>query len=230
MCIPKEQTGNDMSKNKSKLVVLITLAVIIVGVALGYAFIRNQHKTPQEPALTIDTKDQPTLGNANAPLHFVVFEDLKCGNCKIFTNTLFPEIKKEYVDKGTGKYTLINLAFIQGSMPAANAAHCLYEQNKDYFFPFVDYVYANQPPEEEDWATMAKILQFAQAAVPKADLNKLSQCMVENRYYNFLENNLKLAATLMKGQVATPTLYINGRQVLPLTMNQIKKMVQEEQK
>jgi len=216
-----------MFNNKSKALVLGTLLIVIIIVLAGYFILHARNKAAPVPEVTINTKNQPTLGQPNAPVHLVVFEDLKCGNCKIFTNTIFPEIKKQYIDTGKAKYTLINLAFIPGSMPAGNAARCLYDQNKDFFFPYVDYVYANQPPEEEDWATVSKLLQFAQAATPKADLEKLSQCIVENRHYKVLQDNLKIAIDVMKGQVATPSLYINGKLVTPLTLVQIKKMMDE---
>ena len=57
-------------------------------------------------------------------------------------------------------------------MPAANAARCLYKQNPDWFFTFVDYVYQNQPPESEDWATIPRLVQFANV-IPGVDAERL---------------------------------------------------------
>ncbi len=215
-----------MASNKSKTTVLITLIIIIILAVVGYFIFRPK---PQVLTLSspvkIDTTGQPTIGNANAPVQIVAFEDLKCVNCKHFNNQLYPKIKKKYIDTGIARYTFINLAFIPGSLPAANAARCLYKQNKSYYFPFVEYIYHHQPGEEVDWATISKLLQFAKAAAPKADLNQLSTCIITGKYNDFMQNNLKMATKIMQGQVATPAIYIGGRKLESLSMDQVDTLV-----
>lgn len=207
---------------KSKSIVLTTLVIIVVLAVIAYWVFKPTDAIPAPIAL--DITDQPTLGNANAPIQITAFEDLKCANCKIYNLTLFPKIKERYIDTGKAKYTLITLAFIPGSEPAANAARCLYSQNPKFFYPFVDYVFNNQPPEEEDWATTARLLQFAKAANPTADLNQFSTCLIEGKYNKFIEHNFKIASQAMNGEVATPSLYVNGRKVDPLTLDRIDKL------
>ena len=107
-------------------ILLVLLSVV------AFLFLPQAQAKPA-PAMQIDTTDQPTRGNPNAKVHIVVFEDLKCIACKNFNNTILPQIKKQYIDTGIAKYTVINLAFIPGSMPAANAARCIYTQNPDGF-------------------------------------------------------------------------------------------------
>lgn len=214
-----------MNKTYSKPLVIITTIVAIVVSVLAIAL------TPQEKLPTpvkINTKGQPTIGKSNAPVHIVAFEDLKCSNCKIYNNTYFPKIKKKYIDTGIAKYTVITLAFIQGSIPAGTAALCLYHQNKVFFFPFVEYVYKNQPSESKNWATIPNLLKFAKASVPKANLTKLSNCIFTDKYSKQLEDNLNLAAGIMK-PVATPTLYVNGMIVKPLTMSRLEALVKAAQ-
>lgn len=210
-----------MKKTYSKLLVIITttVAILVSAVALALTPASNIPK-----ALTIDTQGQPTLGKTNAPVHLVVFEDLKCPNCADYSNTLFPKIKKKYIDTGIASYTFIPLAFIQGSAPAANAALCLHGQNAQFFFPFVDYIYQHQPSEEQDWATLPYLLSVARKATPQANMTQLSHCILTNQYNSVLYANLQLAAGLMN-PVATPAVFVNGMLVDPLNEKRLETLI-----
>lgn len=206
-----------------------SLAAILLSVLLSTALIfLSTAQAKPAPVQQIDTTDQPTRGNPNAKIQIVVFEDLKCIACKNFNNTVLPQIKKQFIDTGIAKYTVINLAFIPGSIPAANAARCIYTQNHDAFFTFVDNVYQNQPPENEDWATIPRLMQFA-AAVPGLDQDKLSHCIYDSPYTDFIQNNFKLAAKLQGDSVATPAVYVNGRFTDPPSFANIQKAVKAAQ-
>ena len=203
-----------------KVIISILILALIIFVA---AFIFRP-QTPLPQPILIDTQNQPSLGQKNAKVEIVAFEDLKCVACKEFTNTIFPQLKKEYIDTGIAKFTFINLAFIPGSIAAANAAHCIYKQNPELFFPFVDYVYANQPPENENWATIPKLLEFA-SRIKGINQDQLSQCVFNNTYTSIIDKNLQLAQKAIGPTIMTPTLFINGIRVDPLTINQIKKII-----
>ena len=174
--------------------------------------------------VVIDTQNQPTLGNAKATVHIVAFEDLKCSNCARFNREMMPYIKKHFINTGVAKYTMINLAFIDGSMPAANAAHCVYMQNEALFFDYTDYIFKHQPPETENWASIPALLNFANQ-VKGINKKQLAQCIVTSPYDQLIRDNLTQAMKLMDNSVATPMLYINGIIVKPLTKEQINKIV-----
>lgn len=209
-----------------KKLVIVTAALALLVSAIAVAVTPSVH-LPKP--IVIDTKGQPTLGNPNAKIHIVVFEDLKCPNCRDFSVQLFPKIKKEYIDTGKAKYTFITLAFIPGSVPAGNAALCLYAENPAYFFPYIEHIFQNQPSESQDWATITNLVDFAKQSVPKADFKKLSNCIATNRYTVQLYHNLQIAAQAMHNQVGTPTVYVNGRIVQPLTEAQLKLMLNQTQ-
>ncbi len=215
----------EQEKSKpAKLLVFLTLAIAIIVIAVLVLF-HSKPKLP--PAVSIDTTNQPTIGKKDAPIHIVAFEDLKCFNCKRYSTTIYPAIKKKFVDTGTAKYTMITLSFIPGSTAVANAAQCLYHQDKSYFFPFVKYVYENQPPEDQDWATVSKLIEFAKNSVPKANLDKLSDCIVEGKYNQRLTDNLSIATKIMNSKVATPSIYINGHLVQPLSEKRMTAIINE---
>lgn len=210
-----------MKKISSKILVSATLAIALAVSAVAVAL------TPKEnmpKAVHIDTSGQPTLGKDSAPVHIVVFEDLKCPNCADYSNTLFPKIKKKYIDTGIAKYTFVTLAFLSGSAPAGNAALCLNGQDSKFFFPFIEYLYKHQPPEDQDWATVPNLLSMARKAVPQANLKTLSDCILTNQYNPVLYTNLQLASGIMD-PVATPAVYVNGMPVNPLSEKNIERLI-----
>jgi len=210
-----------MSNKGMKIAVLVVLLIVILG-GVGYYFYKPADPLPK--SITINTAGQPVLGNKNAKVNIVAFEDLKCANCMRFNTTLLPKLKKKYIDTGVAKYTMVNLAFISGSMPAANAARCIYKQNNQAFFDFVKFVYNHQPPENENWATIPKLMEFA-SHVKGIDQQKLSTCIVKSPYTNFISNNMKIAGKAMGEVIATPTIYVNGILVRPLTMTRFDQII-----
>ncbi|MCX7121279.1 MAG: thioredoxin domain-containing protein [Gammaproteobacteria bacterium] len=216
-----DKPGNNTVVKRAMLVIVGILLVA----AIVFYFVRTHIIQAHLPkAIAIDTRNQPTLGNANAKIHLVAFEDLKCGNCARFNIQSMPYIKKHLIDTGLANYTLINLAFVPGSMPAANAARCIYTQNKALFFDFTDYLFLHQPPEDQDWANVPNLMIDA-AKIKGVNTDKLAQCLVSSPYDQFIQNNLKIAMKAMGQEVATPALYINGIKVDPLTQKQIELII-----
>ena len=216
-----------MSENNSVVKkMMLGIIVLIVIALIGFFFVRPMLIKKELPKpVVIDTQNQPTLGNPKAKVHMVVFEDLKCSNCARFNRELVPYIQKEFIDTGVAKYTMMNVAFIQGSMPAANAARCVYAQNQALFFDYTRTLFYHQPPEDEDWATVPYLLNYA-SQIKGIDTAQLGQCIVKSPYDSIIHNNLKQAMKIMNGIVLTPTLYINGIVVKPLTKSQINRVIE----
>lgn len=146
-----------------------------VSIALFLAFAGSVYfiaKTRLPPSITIKTTGQPTIGYAQARVHVVVFEEPKCSHCRDYSNNIFPTIKKDFIDTNKILYTLIPVSFLPGSMPAAVASLCVYNQtplypNDELFFKFLDTMYQNQPGEQTDWATPKTLVEYARATSPR---------------------------------------------------------------
>lgn len=207
-----------------KLFAATLFAVIAIITTLLFIKSRLHSNTPAKAEITLETSNQPTTGSATAKIHIVAFEDLKCVNCAIYSTQLYPKIKEKYIDTGVADYTLIPLAFIPGSIAAANAAYCLYHQNTEDFFKFVDYVYKNQPDEMLDWAIPQTLSDFAKASTD-ANIPDLQACIEDQTYYLQLQDNLKYASDVMGEMVATPRLFVNGNAVEKLDMASIDELV-----
>ncbi len=217
-----------MQNNIAKRFVLIVATLLLVAIALFLWFHHHQqHQVDLKAAVQLDTQAQPSIGSAKAPINITAFEDLKCINCKIFNQSLLPKIIARYVTPGIARYHMVTLNIIPHSAPAANAALCLHEQKQAYFFDFVHYVFANQPNEASDWATPANLLQMASHAIPTANFTQLSQCMLQNKYQLQIDKNMQLAKKAMGKHIATPTLFINGIHVSPLSLRQVDNIIQQ---
>ncbi len=205
----------------NKTLVSITLSILAI-LIIGVLIFNKAQRVDLPPVKQINIEGQPTIGQGKITI--VAFEDMKCSNCKRYDTEIYPYIKSHYIDTGKAQYVLIPLAFIQNSIPAGNAALCVYHQKPELFFAYVDYLYQHQPNEALDWATPETLTQFAQQ-VPGIDIPALTTCMQNNTYYTQLQQNLGLAGKVMGDTVQTPTLYINGYLISPMTIEQIDKVV-----
>ena len=76
------------------------------------------------------TKDQPVestlpivaMGNPAAPLKIVMFHSLNCSHCKDFKDHVFPEIQKEFIDKGLVYFQFIDFPTDRSALDAAKVA------------------------------------------------------------------------------------------------------------
>jgi protein-disulfide isomerase len=200
-----------------KVLVWVTL-VIALSIVI-YVLRHEQQSFP--PAVVIETRGHSLQGNVNASVKIVVFEDLKCRFCARFNTSIMSEIKKRYIDTGKANYTLVLLAFIPGSLPAANAAYCANSQSPLYYYQFADIVFSDQPNEMLDWAVPLTLIDFAKK-VHGLDVAKFKSCLERQPYQMNALANMTLAKKVMGPQVMTPGVYVNGVRVFPLT---IKKMI-----
>ncbi len=210
-----------------KVLILATAVILIAAVFIVIGI--NQEKLPT--AISIHTEGQPTIGYPKAPVHVIVFEEPKCPDCKSYNNTVFPRIKKEFIDTNKIRYTVIPVSFLPHSMPAAVAWLCVYNQeleypNRDLFFSYIDYMYAHQPPEHFDWAIDSTLQKFAKEASPAIDIERLKGCVDRESYRIQIEKNTEYGASLMDGELSTPTIFIDGMRLDDVSYNSISKLIQ----
>jgi protein-disulfide isomerase len=88
--------------------------------------------------------DQPTIGNANAPLTVYEFGDFQCPYCKQFYQQTYADFKSKYID--TGKVKLVFVHFPLTSIHvnaeiASEAAECANRQGQ--FEAYYNTLYTN---------------------------------------------------------------------------------------
>lgn len=62
-----------------------------------------QEQQQQPPTIRISADDDPTIGDADAPITIIEFSDFQCPFCARFSSQTLPSIQEEYIDKGLVK-------------------------------------------------------------------------------------------------------------------------------
>lgn len=153
----------------------------------------------------IDTSDRPAYGNERAPVTLVVFADFQCPSCKAEEPKL-----RAAVDRHKGRVKLVFKHFpLTPNHPraeaAAIAAEAAYQQ--DQFWEMADVLFDHQSElEDEDLARYASELGLDGAQF-QADLASEELAAV------VAKDKAEGEALDLRG---TPTVYINGREIVPM--------------
>jgi len=97
----------------------------------------------------ISLEDEPVLGQSDAPVTMVVFEDYECPFCQRFEQGAVRQVVSEYVESGQVKIVWKDFPLPQigheWAEPAAAAMECVYrEGGNEAFWNVKDEVFANQ--------------------------------------------------------------------------------------
>lgn len=174
---------------------------------------QNAEAPSPEPTLgkqNVDPGHYPALGNDNAKVTLIAFEDFRCPFCEKFFSSVLPQLKKDYIDTGKVKFYFRNFQFLgSASVLAGNAGECANEQNK--FWDFHDYMYKNQPDESD--TSMYTVDNLTQIAGNLGiDTNQFQQCLSNNKYAKDVTNDMNEGQKV--GVSATPTFFINGNPLI----------------
>ena len=136
-----------------------SLALVMLGAGLGVlgsVSLVGDRSTKEAPALQVqaDTPKQlgfdllllgePTLGLQDAPVTIVEFSDYQCPYCRLFQQTIFPELKSEFIDQGLVRFIHkdLPLSYHPQAESSASVARCAERQNA--FWTIHDALYAEQ--------------------------------------------------------------------------------------
>lgn len=107
-----------------------------------------------------DLADGHALGEEDAPVTVEVWADYQCPYCALFTQQVEPQLIAQYVETGQARLVFRDLAFLgEESRWAAVAARLAEEQ--DAFWPYHDYLFANQLGENVGSYSIARLQEIA---------------------------------------------------------------------
>lgn len=96
----------------------------------------------------VNTAEEPVLGQQDAPVTLVMYEDFQCPFCRIHSQRTQPEIVSNYVESGDVKLVWKDFPIPQlghnWAEPAAAAMECVYRQDNDAFWAVEKKVFDNQ--------------------------------------------------------------------------------------
>lgn len=142
------------------------------------------------------------LGDPNAPIQIIEFEDFGCENCKTFYDSIEHTLVDAYIKTGEAVLFSYPVAFVNSqSLPGAEAAECALQQGK--FWEFRHLLFLNQGVIP---FTRTNLVSFAQAA--GLDTTQFSSCYDLSNTRTIVQNRTRDAQT--RGVTGTPTFDISG--------------------
>ncbi|UIP01596.1 DsbA family protein (plasmid) [Halobaculum sp. CBA1158] len=161
-----------------------------------------------------------TMGSADAEVTVTYFGSWKCPYCAQFSTGMLSQLVADYVEPGDIALEFRDLAYFGGEpflgpdAPAAGQAGlAVWNAEPASYWAFHEYVFQNQPPEREQWATADKMVQFARSA-GVSETDPVRTAIQENQYTDALRATDSAAEN--NGISSTPALLIDGTTINPL--------------
>ncbi|WP_160319296.1 MULTISPECIES: DsbA family protein [Bacillaceae] len=218
---------------RNKLLVVLTLVVAIIVVI--WVVINNSSNVDEEVAREFDETPaidgQPYLEKAGAPVVVIEFGDYKCPSCKSWDETVFPQLKEEYIDNGVVKFVHINTPFHgEESLLAAQASESVWQNNPDSFWDFHKEIYQSQPETQQHddlWVTEERLLEIANSIESTINLEQLESHLQARAFMDEIETDINLIEAFEVSQ--TPTIMINNYKMNnPFDYNALVELIEME--
>ena len=170
---------------------------------------------PESPVFSVSTTDQPSLGNADAPVTIVAFTDYQCPSCA----AMHPELERIVKESGD-KVRLVTRDFPLSqhvdAFKAAEAAEAAREQGK--YWEYIHILMRNQST-----LTVDKLKAYAgELALDQA---RFDTALDSGKFVESVQRDLEEGMKL--GINGTPTIFINGRRVSARGYDELKANVEQ---
>ncbi len=152
--------------------------------------------------------DDRTMGSAKAPIVLIEYAAPACPHCAHFSQTVFPQIKKTYIDTGKLRYVLRIYPISQLDGAVACMAKCMPPKK---YFSFIDLAFRNQSIWDPDGNTIpdvrAGLVKLGKLAGLKP--KQVDRCMTDPKEQERV-NRIAQDGETRYGVTGVPTLVVNG--------------------
>jgi protein-disulfide isomerase len=166
-----------------------------------------------------------SIGSVDAKVKLVEYASFTCPHCAHFHETVFKDLKKDYIDTGKVHFTLREVYFDRYGLWAAMVARCGGEMK---YFGIHDMLFAQQ----QDWAAtqdpveaVNKIKTIGLAA--GLDQTTMEACLNDQANAEALIKQFEtnMAADQVEG---TPTIFVNGTKYKNMSYDELKAILDTE--
>ena len=163
------------------------------------------------------------VGNENAKIEILVYESLTCPHCATFHNEVYPNLKKNFIDKGLVKIEFKSFPLDIAALNASKIAHCKNDGKPD----ILHFLFYNQ----NEWLkgeTFDQINLNLKEIIKKENFGiDFTKCIDDKKIEDYiLEDRIE---SERKFEInSTPTLIINNKKFdKPLTYKNLKKAIEK---
>ena len=164
-------------------------------------------------------------GNDDAKVQIFVFESLTCPHCASFHKNIYPDLKKDFIDKGLVQIHFKSFPLDLAGLNAAKITHC---SNKDIRSAFLHHLYDAQ----EKWLKGNNIEDINENL--KNSLNNfglknfdLQKCLDNKKIEDYILTE-RIKASKKYNVQSTPTVVINEKKFdKPLEYKNLKKAIEK---
>ena len=162
-------------------------------------------------------------GKEGSKITILIYESLTCSHCAKFHLDIYPDLKKNFIDKGFVKLEYRNFPLDLAAFNAAKAAHCKISNGEE----ILHFLYKNQ----SEWVKGDTIEDL------NTNLEKILKSKNFGIDYNKCINNKNIEDFVLEDRIegvkkynvsATPTLIINGEKFeKSLTYKNLEKTLEK---
>ena len=156
--------------------------------------------------LKLQAEIKPIIeGSVDAKIKIIVFESLTCSHCADFHEKIYPDLKKEFIDKGLVTIKFRNFPLDMAALNASKIAHCKNDGKSE----MLHHLFKNQ----SQWVkgnSISELNKNLKNFVKKSKFKlNFDECLNNTEIEDFILDDRIKGAKKFKIQ-ATPTLIING--------------------
>jgi len=162
------------------------------------------------PNISWPNPNGKTLGSVNAKVVVLEFADFQCPYCKVFHDTILPQIINQYVSTGKVRFEFHHYIVVDRniggteSQDTAEASECANHQGK--FWEYFNLAFANQGLEGSGAFSSSRLKAFA--ANIGLDTYEFNNCITSHQFIQQVPADVSLALSLKLN--STPSMLINN--------------------
>lgn len=196
-----------------------------LGLAMGLTFGLFGIITPTPAVAKIATLEEATtelvFGKDDAPLEIIEYASLSCPACRHFHETVYPQLKTEYIDTGKVRFIFRDFPTNTPGLAAAMIARCA---GPDRHAGMVDMFFDTQGT----WGRAENPLQSLTMTARMAGLgpNDVDTCVKNTELYNAINARAEKAYK-EEGVNATPTIFVAGKKLEHNSYEAVKEAIEK---
>ncbi len=166
------------------------------------------------------------LGDASAKVTVEAWEDYQCPYCRKYSEEVEPQVIAAYVASGKVRYVFRDLPFLgDESGWAAVAARLASQQGK--FWPYHDYLFANQVGENVGSFSVDRLTKIADAlGLDRKAFDAGMQIDAARLTFADIRTTSQADASTL-GVTSTPTIVVNGKRLTGNDWASVKAAIDE---